>query len=246
MSLTIRLSRFTRLASTFFVEGAGADWSLFRTTRSAALKMLRSMRLRREKSFVQTTILTVMALVAFATNSLLCRFALGEAQVDAASFTSLRLLSGALTLWVIALMSGRSNGRGQAGSWGSAAMLFLYAVAFSFAYLTLDAGTGALILFGSVQATMILAGFIEGHRPQALEWIGMLCASCGLIYLILLPDLDITARGAWLAVLSGALASGLGYVVWYAARKDLTTTRAAIIQLAVPVLAASGGVLFLI
>jgi drug/metabolite transporter (DMT)-like permease len=259
------------------------------------------MRLGHEKSVLWPAVLTAMALVAFATNSLLCRFALGEAQVDAASFTSLRLLSGALTLWVIALISGRYNGRGRAGSWGSAAMLFLYAVAFSFAYLTLDVGTGALILFGSVQATMIVAGFIEGHRPQALEWIGMICASCGLIYLvspglsapapfgsmlmaaagiawgiyslrgrgsgdpvastagnfvraapfallvslILLADLDITARGACLAVLSGALASGMGYVVWYAALKDLTTTRAAIVQLAVPVLAASGGVLFL-
>jgi drug/metabolite transporter (DMT)-like permease len=246
MNLTLPLSRFARLASTVFIERAGEERSFSRETRSATLKMLWSMKLGHVKSVFRTAILTAMALVAFATNSLLCRFALGEVQVDAASFASLRLLSGALTLWAIALISGKSNGRGQAGSWGSAAMLFLYAVAFSFAYLSLDAGTGALILFGSVQATMILAGFIEGHRPQALEWIGMLCASCGLIYLILLPDLDITARGAWLAVLSGALASGLGYVVWYAARKDLTTTRAAIIQLAVPVLAASGGVLFLI
>jgi drug/metabolite transporter (DMT)-like permease len=180
-------------------------------------------------------------------------------------------------------------------------MLFLYAVAFSFAYLTLDAGTGALILFGAVQATMILAGFIEGHRPHTFEWIGLVSAFGGLVYLVspgigapapfgsmlmaiagvawgiyslrgrgsgdpvvataanfaravpfalvvslfVLADFEVTARGAWLAVLSGAVASGMGYVIWYAALKGLTTTRAAVVQLSVPVLAAIGGVLFL-
>ena len=248
-----------------------------------------------------TANLTGLAMVAFAANSLFCRLALGEAQIDAASYTSLRLLSGVATLWVIVVLSGRSEQAKQSGHWVSAAMLFLYAVAFSFAYLTLDAGTGALILFGAVQATMILAGYIEGHRPHALEWIGLVSAFGGLIYLVspglsapapfgsllmavagiawgiyslrgrgagdpvastaanfaravpfalvvplvTLSDFEITARGAWLAVLSGALASGLGYVIWYAALKGLTTTRAAIVQLSVPVLAAIGGVLFL-
>lgn len=245
--------------------------------------------------------LTAAALLAFAANSLLCRLALGEQQIDAASYTSLRLLSGALMLWAILVMSGRSAGLKEGGGWGSAAMLFLYAVAFSFAYLSLDAGMGALILFGAVQTTMLVAGFMEGHRLRVIEWLGLLAAFGGLVYLVspgisapapggsllmalagvawgiyslrgrgsgdpvvataanfaralpfalfvsllVLPDLQISARGAWLAVASGALASGLGYVIWYAALKGLTTTRAAIVQLAVPVLAAVGGVIFL-
>jgi len=259
------------------------------------------MKLGDQKGALGTASLTALALVAFAANSLLCRLALGEAQVDAASYTSLRLVSGAATLWVIVTLSGRSKGQKYAGGWVSAAMLFLYAVSFSYAYLTLDAGTGALILFGAVQATMILAGILEGHRPHALEWIGMIGAFCGLVYLLspglsapapvgsmlmavagiawgiyslrgrnagdpvlataaafaraapfaliaslaLIAHIEISVRGAWLAVASGALASGLGYVAWYAALKGLTTTRAAIVQLSVPVIAAIGGVLFL-
>jgi len=254
-----------------------------------------------DRTALRTASLTTAALVAFAANSLLCRLALGERQIDAASYTSLRLLSGAVALRVILAVSGRSNRAKQVRSWTSAAMLFLYAVSFSFAYLTLDAGTGALILFGAVQATMILAGFFEGHRPRALEWVGLIGAFGGLVYLVspgvsapaplgsalmalagaawgiyslrgrastnpvaattanfvravpfalvaslaVLPDFHITSRGAWLAIASGAVASGMGYVVWYAALTDLTTTRAAVVQLSVPVLAAVGGVLFL-
>jgi drug/metabolite transporter (DMT)-like permease len=259
------------------------------------------MRLVGDHAALRTAILNAAALVAFAANSLLCRLALGAAQIDAASYTSLRLLSSAATLWVILAYSGRSSSAMEGGSWVSAAMLFLYAAAFSFAYLTLDAGTGALILFDAVQATMVLAGFIEGHRPNVLEWVGLVGAFAGLVYLVfpgisapaplgsllmavagiawgiyslrgrgsgdpvavtasnfaravpfavvvsllVLPDFQITVRGAWLAVASGAMASGMGYVVWYAALKGLTTTRAAVVQLSVPVLAAIGGVLFL-
>jgi drug/metabolite transporter (DMT)-like permease len=259
------------------------------------------MRLVGDQTALQTASLTAAALVAFAANSLLCRLALGAAQIDAASYTSLRLLSGAATLWAILALSGRSSRAKEAGSWVSAAMLYLYAIAFSFAYLTLDAGTGALLLFGAVQATMILAAFIEGHRPHVLEWVGLVGAFAGLVYLVspdigapapfgsllmvvagvawgiyslrgrasgdpvavtaanfaravpfavvisllMLPDLQITVRGAWLAVASGTVASGMGYVVWYAALKGLTTTRAAVVQLAVPVFAAIGGVLML-
>jgi len=245
--------------------------------------------------------LTALAMLSFAANSLLCRLALGAAQIDAASYTSLRLLSGAVTLWAIVALSRRAGPVPEGGGWVSGVMLFLYAIAFSFAYLTLDAGTGALILFGAVQVTMIVTGFIEGHRPHALEWLGLVSAFGGLVYLVspgisapaplgsvlmavagiawgiyslrgrgsgdpvvataanfvkaasfalvvtpfVTADFGITARGAWLAVLSGALASGMGYVVWYAALKGLTTTRAAIVQLSVPVLAAIGGVLIL-
>jgi drug/metabolite transporter (DMT)-like permease len=180
-------------------------------------------------------------------------------------------------------------------------MLFLYAVTFSFAYISLTAGTGALILFGSVQATMILAGLRQGERFGWLEWGGLIMALAGLIYLVLpgweapslpgvalmsaagiawgayslrgrgvsdpiritsdnfmravpmvllislaaVPYLQLTFKGALLAVLSGAVTSGLGYVVWYAALRDLTATRASGVQLLVPVIAALGGVIFL-
>jgi drug/metabolite transporter (DMT)-like permease len=151
-----------------------------------------------QRAALRTASLTILALVAFAANSLLCRLALAATQIDAASYTSLRLLSGAATLWAIVAFTGRSTIADHGGGWVSAAMLFLYAV------------------------------------PFAL-----------VVSLLVLADFEVTARGAWLAVLSGAVASGLGYVIWYAALKGLTTTRAAVVQLSVPMLAAIGGVLFL-
>ena len=241
-----------------------------------------------------------MALIAFAANSIFCRFALGDQTIDAASFTTVRLLSGALTLACIVLLTRRGSPL-QSGNWISASMLFLYAVTFSFAYISLSAGTGALILFGAVQITMILSGLIAGERPRLLEWLGLLAALGGLVYLVLpglsapsplgsalmalagiawgvyslrgrgiddpvanttgnfvraaplalivsliaLSNYSLSPKGALLAVLSGALASGLGYVIWYAALRDLTATRAATVQLAVPVIAAIGGIFFL-
>src|SRR5688500_5744012 len=183
----------------------------------------------------------------------------------------------------------------------SACMLFLYAIAFSFAYLSLSAATGALILFGTVQMTMLLVALRSGERPQLMEWLGLLLALGGLIYLVLpgleapsplgsslmmlagiawgiyslrgrsasspladttgnfiravpfilvvlivsLNDVHLSPAGILLAVLSGAVASGVGYVIWYAALASLTATRAAIVQLSVPVLAAWGGVVLL-
>jgi drug/metabolite transporter (DMT)-like permease len=250
--------------------------------------------------------LCAAALVGFAANSLLCRAALGARSIDAASFTGIRLGSGALVLWLIVRLAAApspsiSAGAGSAGvrgagSWGSAAALFLYAAAFSFSYLRLTAATGALILFTAVQATMIAAGIRRGERPRALEWLGFAAAAGGLVALTLpglaAPDplgaalmaaagvawgryslrgrgaarplaatadnflrslafaaplaaviaLDghVTARGAGLAIASGAVASGVGYSLWYAALPRLAATRAAIIQLSVPVLAAAG------
>ena len=248
-----------------------------------------------------TALYTSLTMVAFASNSLLNRMALGQETIDAVSYTTVRLTAGALTLWLIASLQKNSAGPKVRGNWISAAMLFLYAIAFSLAYLSLRAGTGALILFGTVQLTMILAALRSGERPQLLEWLGLLLALGGLVYLVL-PGLEapsplgsalMTAAGiAWgvyslrgrgsgspladsagnfiravplilavrlvtlnnvhlsqpgllLAVLSGAIASGLGYVIWYAALRGLTATRAAIVQLSVPVLAAWGGVVFL-
>lgn len=248
-----------------------------------------------------TALYTSLAMLAFASNSLLNRLALGQESIDAISYTMVRLVSGALTLWLIASLQRKRTGARVRGNWLSAAMLFLYAIAFSFAYLSLSAGTGALILFGSVQVTMILAALRSGERPQLLEWLGILLALGGLVYLVLpgleapsllgsalmlmagiawgvyslrgrgagspLADtagnflravplilavrlviwdgMELSGSGILLAVLSGAIASGLGYVIWYAALAGLTATRAAVVQLSVPILAAWGGVILL-
>jgi len=245
--------------------------------------------------------LTTLALIAFAANSVLCRMALGAETIDAISFTSIRLLSGAATLLLIVLASAKNDRLREAGSWLSAAMLFLYALPFSLAYVSLDAGAGALILFAAVQITMVGAALLSGDRPHQLEWIGLLLALLGLVYLLLpglaapplgaaammvlagacwgvyslrgrkagsaLTDtasnflrcvpatlaisiwfadgISLSSKGVVIAILSGAIASGLGYVIWYAALRELTATRAATVQLSVPVIAALGGVLFL-
>jgi drug/metabolite transporter (DMT)-like permease len=248
----------------------------------------------------RTALLTALALVAFAGNSILCRMALGARLIDPAGFTAVRLGAGALTLWLVVAI--RSGGLPRlAGQWGSAAALFLYAAAFSLAYISLGAGTGALILFGAVQLTMILAGLRAGERPRPAEWLGLALAASGLVVLVrpgltapspagsalmatagvawgvyslrgrgsteplrntagnflrTLPMalllLLVAGRGAgWdprgvlLAASSGAIASGLGYAIWYAALPALTATRAALVQLLVPVLAAAGGVVVL-
>jgi len=244
---------------------------------------------------------TVFALVAFAFNSILCRLALGAEAIDAASFTLIRLISGAVTLVAISLFFDRKESNEKRGNWFSAFFLFAYAVCFSFAYVNLTTGTGALVLFGSVQATMIFVALLKGERPKILEWLGLIFALGGLIYLVFpglssppffssalmaiagiawgfytlrgkgstnpladttgnfvravpmvillsLPfiyQIRLSPRGILLAVLSGAIASGIGYSVWYAALKFHTATRAAILQLSVPALAATGGVIFL-
>ena len=246
---------------------------------------------------------TVLALIAFAANSLLCRLALSQNAIDAATFSSVRLASGALILLIIALAINRKSAFSSNANAFSAFLLFLYAIAFSFAYLSLSAGTGALILFGAVQATMIIYALFKGERFFRSEWLGLLLAIAGLIYLLLpglaapslsgaalmlvagiawgfysllgrgaqnpltnttnnflysLPfvfavnlaviffgNVHVSANGILLAILSGAVTSGLGYVIWYAALKGLTSIQAAMVQLAVPVLAAISGVIIL-
>lgn len=248
-----------------------------------------------------TPLLAVLALVAFAANSVLCRLALGDAAIDPASYTLVRLFAGAIALALIALFSRRPSSTRSGASWTSAAMLFLYAASFSFAYISLSTGVGALILFASVQITMVGIGLYRGERPQPSEWVGLFIALIGLIYLVSpgmtapppvgsalmatagfawgiyslkgrgamdpvrtttanflraapialatlflwLSNLKITPPGLFLAVISGAVTSGIGYVIWYAALKGLTATRAATVQLSVPVIAAFGGVVFL-
>lgn len=253
------------------------------------------------RRFLKIFLYTTFALVAFAFNSILCRLALKTEEIDAASFTVIRLISGAITLITISYFFSKRSEQTRGGSWLSAFFLFAYAVCFSFAYISLTAGTGALILFGSVQMTMILFALFNGERPKALEWLGLLIALGGLVYLVfpglasppllssvlmalagiawgfytllgkgttnpltdttgnfirsvpmivlvslpLLSQIHLSARGIILAVLSGAIASGIGYTAWYAALKYHTSTRAAVFQLAVPVLAAAGGAAFL-
>jgi len=238
---------------------------------------------------------------AFAANSLLCRLALGEQQIDAASFTTVRVVSGAITLSLFMLPSWRRGERRAPFDWGASIMLFAYMIFFSFAYLSLSAGTGALLLFGSVQLTMIISALRAGERFNPWSWAGLLAAVAGLVYLVspgvtapdtlgavsmvvagmawgfysligrragnplestannfilaapmgiavsllFLADLHLSARGLLLAIASGSIASGLGYVTWYAALRGLTSTRAATVQLSVPVIAAIGGVLLL-
>ena len=138
---------------------------------------------------MHTILLTTLALIAFAANSILCRMALGSTAIDPASFSTIRLVFGAVMLWAIMKITAGAGATRHSGSWISAAMLFLYAVAFSFAYVSLDAGMGALILFGSVQATMISFGLSKGERPHLLTWCGLLLALVGLVYLVL-PGLE--------------------------------------------------------
>ena len=247
--------------------------------------------------------LTAIALCCFAGNSLLCRLALADRHIDATTFTAVRLASGALVLALLVRRRPRPE-NAKPGSWLSAAFLFGYAAPFSYAYLRLGAAMGALILFASVQATMISWGVARGERPPALAWLGIILAMGGLVGLtapgatapdllgtagmvaagiawgayslrgrvaksdpllttassfaralpfvaVLLVvastafDLQASARGIVLATISGALASGVGYAVWYAALPGLTATGAAVLQLLVPILAASGAMIWL-
>lgn len=135
----------------------------------------------------KTSLLTILALIAFASNSVLCRMALGDQSIDAASFTGIRLFSGSLTLLLLVFLSFKPNKRNrelQKGSWISGALLFLYAACFSYAYISLETGTGALIVFTSVQITMITYAIIHGRQLSSTEWIGMILAFGGFIYLV--------------------------------------------------------------
>lgn len=246
--------------------------------------------------------LVTLALVAFAANSLLCRAALAHATIDATTFTTVRLLSGALVLWLIASRRRVSPVRAiGGGDWSSAFALFAYAFAFSFAYVRLPAAAGALLLFAAVQATMIGWGLAKGERLHALQALGLVVA-CGGLAGLLMPGLSapplaaaalmVVAGIAWgvyslrgrraasaleatagnflrtvpmallasawfapaakpdpagigYAIASGALASGMGYAIWYTVLPSLKATTAATVQLCVPVIAAIGGILFL-
>src|SRR5258707_3565 len=168
---------------------------------------------------LQTVLLTTLTMIAFASNSLLNRLALGQKTIDAASYTTIRLTAGAIILFLITNLQKKSNGPILRGSWLSAMFLFLYAITFSFAYLSLTTGTAGNFIYA---VPMIL-----------------------LIRLLTLGNVHVSANGILLATLSGALSSGVGYMIWYMALCGLTTTRAAIVQLSVPMIAAWSGILLL-
>lgn len=155
---------------------------------------------------LRSLLLTALAMLAFAGNSLLCRLALKHTAIDAASFTTVRLVSGALVLWLIVRLRGGT--RAGAGNWPSAIALFAYAGAFSFAYVSLPAASGALLLFGAVQATMIGVGLWRGERLLALQVLGMLLALAGLIGL-LLPGLSAPPLGSALLMIGAGVAWGV-------------------------------------
>jgi drug/metabolite transporter (DMT)-like permease len=150
--------------------------------------------------------LTLLAMLAFAGNSLLCRAALKSTPIDAASFTAIRIASGAIALWLIVRI--RRGPQGLAGSWGSAFALFAYAAAFSFSYINLSAATGALLLFGAVQATMIAVGLWRGERLLARQIAGVLCALGGMVWLVL-PGLAAPPLQSWVLMLVAGTAWGI-------------------------------------
>ena len=247
----------------------------------------------------KATLLTTLAMLAFAGNSVLCRLALDTTAIDPASFTSLRLISGAAVLWLLVTL--RGGGAFSHGSWPSALALFAYAAGFSWAYIHLDAGLGALLLFAAVQVTMIGTSVARGERLTLPQQVGMTLALLGLIALLLpgssapplpaalsmlgagiawgiyslrgrgasnptavtagnflraaplaillslalLQSQNLDSQGVLYALASGAVTSGLGYAVWYAALPHLRASVAATVQLSVPVITTLGGALLL-
>jgi len=155
------------------------------------------------KSILQISLLTAFALIAFAANSVLCRLALGSGTIDAASFTGIRLFSGAIALFIILSIKSSNKGLSSKGSWAASFALFLYAITFSYAYLLVDTGTGALILFGSVQISMILMSLISGTRLHLSEWSGVIIAFSGFVYLIVPSITTPSINGFILMTISG-------------------------------------------
>lgn len=151
--------------------------------------------------------LTTLAMIAFAGNSLLCRAALRDTDIDAATFTTVRLISGALTLWLLVALR-RLGPVSGGGSWLSGLALFVYAGAFSFAYLGLSTAMGALLLFGSVQVTMISVGHWRGDRLRTGQWLGFVLAFGGLVGL-LLPGLSAPPLVSSVLMLSAGIAWGI-------------------------------------
>ncbi len=255
---------------------------------------------------MRTFFYTSLALLAFAGNSVLCRLALGDQSIDAASFTFVRLFSGmvvlALLLRIVNVAKPVDSAPQAKGIWKAPIMLFIYALSFSYAYRFLDTGSGALILFGTVQLVMVCSSVLQGYKLHVVQCLGLFMAFAGFVYLlqpgITAPSLEgfmlmslagvawalytlagqqssqalqdsahhfyrtwpfllllllpiciwqqgkWTLQGVFLAMLSGGVASGLGYALWYRALNGLSSIQAAVVQLTVPVIASMGGMLF--
>ena len=256
--------------------------------------------MNRPASEPRTLALTGIAMLALAANPLLCRMALGAGHIDAASFTGIRVIAGAVILKLLITWT-RRGGKRKPVDWRAVVTLFGYMIFFSFAYLSISVGTGALILFGAVLLTMFVVALWSGERFSPLSWAGLATAIAGLVYLVspgvtapepvgaalmavagvawgmysllgrgeadplgttadnflyAVPlavavnfffwgDVHTSWYGVTLAILSGAIASGLGYVLWYAVLTGMPAMRAATAQLSVPVIAALGGVVLL-
>ena len=247
-------------------------------------------------------VLTLLSLLAFSGNSLLCRIALKQTSIDPTSFITVRLLSGALVLWMVVYFQKRAD-NSMEGTWYGASALFLYAITFAYAYSGIPAGTGALLLFASIQISMIIYGLAIGERLSFPQIVGLGFALFGLVVLMLpivsapplfngllmivsgiawgaysllgrgskdptsatagnfiraapvaivfflltltVSGIRFDTTGFGYALVSGAVTSGLGYILWYAALRELKVTHAATVQLSVPVLTAFGGTIFL-
>lgn len=245
-------------------------------------------------------IYVILALICFAFNSIICRLVLSNGSINPIEFTTIRLLSGVLILILVTRTRKVRKQDYHLRHIFSAGTLFLYMISFSFAYVNLNASTGALLLFGAVQVTMIIAGFIQGMKIKLIEIVGLLIALLGFVFLFIqgwetptlkggilmiiagvswgiysiiggkesnpilatkrnfsyaipfafvsflfINGLKITFSGGFFATVSGAITSGLGYVVWYTALRSLNVTQSATIQLLVPIITAIGGVIFL-
>ena len=166
------------------------------------------MKLKANNTSRKTIAYTGLALIAFAANSVLCRMALGEETIDASSFTSLRLLSGVIVLILILSFKKNKTLPKTKGSWYAGFMLFLYAITFSFAYNSLETGTGALILFGAVQITIILMSLLSGNKLHITEWLGVGIAFIGFVYLIL-PGVDTPSTRGFLLMTTSGIAWGI-------------------------------------
>jgi drug/metabolite transporter (DMT)-like permease len=252
---------------------------------------------------LRTALWTAAAVAAFAANSLLCRAALGSGAIGPVAFSALRIAAGALVLAGLVALRGRRGARRAGGGILPATMLSAYVFGFSLAYVELGTGTGALLLFGAVQLTMVGQALRRGERPGPREWLGIMVAITGLVVLVapglsapplraaslmvgagvawgaytligrgsrdplaetatnfglalfpaavgglsLVAGLDEPVRtpGVIAALASGGLTSGIGYALWFAVLPELSRTRAALLQLAVPVLAAAAGIALL-
>ena len=246
-------------------------------------------------------LLTGLTMTAFAANSVLNRMALIAPQIDPASYAVIRLCAGAAILWSILYVRGQVGKRSLRADPWSVLGLSAYAVGFSYAYVSLEAGLGALLLFGGVQLTMFIGAWLTGRKPLVLQWCGagvgfaglayllnpsttqidmlgaglMLIAAVGwgvytllgqrqtnaplaaaqsfvfatpiavLVWLVAGMDMILTPSGVGLAILSGAVFSGLGYLLWFSILPNLATTTAAVAQLTVPLIAMIGGMVFL-